>query len=194
LVAAPEGVLWEDALVVDEVDVLGDAPSELSFVRRTSSARRAYDVVLIQLPPPCVGRGGYRDRSKGLPAGRPGQTRLRDLGRLGSRRWARSAPRVICNVLSAITAVRDVTLAIPLFEIGTPGEHSTGDLFEGVAAQLQKLIQDAGFVIVRDFVMSSTESDELWRCIVAARRTQTRREGDQPDERVGSAATAEVDG
>jgi hypothetical protein len=90
-------------LCVDEVDTLGDAPPDLPFVRRTHAVWREkiYDYVVLQLPPPCATRGGYRDRFKELPAGKTGQVRLRDLGRLGAHRWAKSAPRVVQSVLAA---------------------------------------------------------------------------------------------
>lgn len=161
----------DELLLVDEVDVLGDAPPELAFVQRTSHipSSRHYDVVLIQLPPPCVGRAGYRDRFKDLPAGNPGQARLPDLGRRGLSRWSRGTPRVVRRILATTASARRVALLVPLFEVGADVDAADARL-QGTSELLQELLLGTHAAITHSALISSTETSEKWHCIVASRR------------------------
>jgi hypothetical protein len=160
-----------DWLFIDEVDTLGDAPPELSFVRRTHAIPRdrVHDYVVMQLPPPCATRGGYRDRHKDLSTGEPGQSRLRDLGRLGVRRWSSSAPRVVHKVLAAAVGCGEVSLLVPLFTVGVPSGHEGSRSLSTVVDELRGVVRAAGLTITHDVAVESGGSGERWICIIAAR-------------------------
>jgi hypothetical protein len=168
-VSDTEAKVDEHNLTVDEVEVLGDSPLESPFVTRTHAVPRGrvYDLVLIQLPPPCANRGGYRDRHKGLSAGRSRQERLRDLGRLGLTRWGASAPRLVRRVLESVGTISAVTVLVPLFEIGgTPGEARPA-LLEARASIVETL-RCMGLVVTHDFEAHGQASSERWSCLIAS--------------------------
>lgn len=167
---APKRWRLEHVLLIDEVDVLGDSPPELAFARRTEQvpANRVYDFVLIQLPPPCVGRGGHRDRHKEPQAGRVGQARLRDLGRLGVRKWTNSVRRVVGKVLAQTTDAPTVAILIPLFEVGSSAEDGA-EALRAVSTLLRDALCEAAAVVTNDVVITATETSEQWRCVVASR-------------------------
>jgi hypothetical protein len=166
------GRRWtRDWLFIDEVDTLGDAPPELSFVRRTHAIPRdrVHDYIVMQLPPPCATRGGYRDRHKDLSTGEPGQSRLRDLGRLGVRRWSSSAPRVVHKVLAAAVGCGELSLLVPLFTVGVPSGEEGSSSLSIVVDQLRGVVRAAGLTITHDVAVESGRSGERWICIIAAR-------------------------
>lgn len=168
---SPTAAKHDDSrLIVDEVDVLGDAP-EFTFVNRTSAipGGRAYDFILVQLPPPCSTRGGHRDRHKGLHSGKRGQVRLRDLGRLGIRRWSTSAPRVVRNILEDAPGSENVAVLVPLFEVGAAPDQSHQEQVMAAVQSIQEALRGAGLRITHDFETGSAESAEQWQCVVASR-------------------------
>jgi hypothetical protein len=159
----------EVKIKVDEVDVLGDAP-EFTFASRVVAvpARVSYDFVLIQLPPPCSTRGGYRDRHKGLPSGTNGQAQLRDLGRLGIRRWSGSTSRIVQGILKGTRKSRDAAVLFPLFEVGAPSSDTVPEPMSKVLHSVKEALHEAGLTVTHDVEVSSTESCERWRCLIAS--------------------------
>jgi hypothetical protein len=159
----------ERPFTVDEIEVLGDSPPECPFVSRSHSAPRGrvYDFVLIQLPPPCANRGGYRDRCKGLFAGRSNQERLRDLGRLGLARWIPSAPRLVRGILESVEAVGSLAILVPLFEVAAPRGEARSALLEA-RASIVEILQCMGVAVTHDFETPGHEALEPWSCLVAS--------------------------
>jgi hypothetical protein len=166
----------EVKIKVDEVDVLGDAP-EFTFVNRVVAvpANANYDVVLIQLPPPCSTRGGYRDRHKGFPSGTNGQARLRDLGRLGIKRWSNAAPRIVRRLLNATRKCRYAAVLFPLFEVNAPWSDTANEHMAEVLQCVRGALCEASVTVTHDLEVSSTESCERWRCLIASSSKTTSR-------------------
>jgi hypothetical protein len=159
----------ERLFVVDEVEVLGDSPPDSPFASRTHVVPpgRVYDFLLVQLPPPCANRGGYRDRHKGLFAGRSQQERLRDLGRLGVVRWRASAPRVVRRILESVRKVGSLAILIPLFEVAAPPGEARPALIEA-RASIVEILRCMGVAVTHDFETHSEDSSEQWSCLIAS--------------------------
>jgi hypothetical protein len=160
----------ECPFTVDEIEVLGDSPPDSSFVSRTHSIPRGrvYDFVLIQLPPPCANRGGYRDRHKGLFAGRSHQERLRDLGRLGLARWIASAPRLVRRILESVRAVGSLAILVPLFEVVASRGEARPALLEAHAS-IVEILRCMGLAVTHDFETPRHEALEPWSCLIASK-------------------------
>jgi hypothetical protein len=169
-VSGTKATVKEHTFTVDEVDVLGDSPPESSFVSRSHSVPRGrvYDFVLIQLPPPCANRGGYRDRHKGLFAGRNHQERLRDLGRLGLARWITSAPRLVRCVLESVGPMGSLAILVPLFEVAAPPNEARPALLEAHAA-IVEILRCMGVAVTHDFETPGQEALEPWSCLIASK-------------------------
>jgi hypothetical protein len=167
--ADTEAKVQERPFTVDEIEVLGDSPADSPFVSRTHSIPRgrAYDFVLIQLPPPCANRGGYRDRHKGLFAGRSHQERLRDLGRLGLARWIASAPRLVRRILESVGTAGSLAILVPLFEVAPPDEARPA-LLEA-RASIVEILRCMGVAVTHDFETARDEALEPWSCLVASK-------------------------
>lgn len=174
----------------DEVDVLGEAP-ELAFVSRAFEIQkgRSYTFALVQLPPPCATRGGYRDRCKGPHAGREGQAGLRDLGRLGPKQWSKSAPRILRRVLKALRRSSQIAVVVPLFEVGGSGQNCRE--FLEMVSLVREVLSEGGLPVTHDFEVAASESSEKWHCLVASKGAAARRPAPAVDSSIGDARIAD---
>jgi hypothetical protein len=172
-------------VTVDEVEVLGDSPLDSPFVSRSHSVPRGrvYDFVLIQLPPPCANRGGYRDRHKGLFAGRSHQERLRDVGRLGLARWGAYAPRLVRCILESVGQVGSLAIVIPLFEVAAPRDDARSALLEA-RASIVEILRCMGGAVTHDFETHGDDSSEQWSCVIASKNGSGRVDDAEDDEAI----------
>ncbi|MEN9674452.1 MAG: hypothetical protein RIS76_348 [Verrucomicrobiota bacterium] len=152
-----------DGIWVDEVEMMGE-PSEVPIVRHryaASASSDRYDLLLVQLPPPCVARGGHRDWHKDRGSSEVARVLLPDLGRLGPRRWKASVTRILPTLCSAMADAGDIVVLVPLFCVGTtePLEAT-----ESVVAA----VTGAGLTTSRMVKVTQPSSAECWMCLVAS--------------------------
>lgn len=148
-------------LQVDEVEVLGE-PMGLDLVRcrgphLPKDGDGPYDLVVVQVPAPSIGRGCYRDAHKDST-----QVHLRDLGRLGPERWARALPRVLAKLPSDVPAV----LLIPHFTVDLKGTAVSIDphFEDQVLGQVSALLRGR----TEEYrVQSDLDPKEMWTCLIS---------------------------
>jgi len=149
---------------MDEVELMGE-PSDVPIIRFRDSVPRShhYDQVLIQLPPPCEGRGGYRDRHKDRIETEARQVRLADLGRLGPQRWKASVRRLLPGLLGRLREGGEIAILIPQFRVGSREAFTPAAMVEG-------LVVSSGLSVERTIRIEQDEASEGWVCILASRK------------------------
>src|SRR5690606_37966179 len=110
-------------LLVDEVEIMGE-PSTVPTVRYRSETPLGdrYRHLVIQLPPPCIGRGGYRDTDKDRGHRGTDEDKLTDIGRMGSKRWKKSLKRLLRKLLQLLDRSGEAFVVVPMFMVGS-AEH-----------------------------------------------------------------------
>lgn len=122
IATAPKGLRWD----VCEVDTIGE-PLSIPWVKWRSNARpetrdvalmklKPYRVALIHVPPPGVNANQIRNRMKDLLPDADNveaQRSLRDIGRLGPRKWKKELRKTVKAVTKLLDPSAELFLLLP---------------------------------------------------------------------------------